>query len=196
MKRWTTILGRSGTTLIAISLALLLVSFVPSISTHTNSGNGGLGPGKMSILLTPHNFNPQQEIVAEFTVEGTVTLYLVEINIELNFNPNTGFDYNFNSTDLEKLVDEQSDKILWEHEIENEYYKWSYSPTRVMNATLVTYNQPDSENVHYDYETRVQSGLAPKDKVRTIAYWVAPVGVILAVPWLVNLWKQRKNKLA
>jgi len=194
VKRWTTILGRGGTTLIAISLALLLVSVVPSIQTHTSGGSGPLGPEGMRILLNAQNFNPQQELEVAVTVEGTVTVYLLEIDLELNFSPTAGFGYNFNSTDLQELLEEHPDRVIWEHEVENGDYKRSYIPTRVMNATVVAYNQPDSENAYLESDVALQSGLAPKDKVRNIAYWVAPIGVILALPWLVNLWKQRKHK--
>jgi len=38
------------------------------------------------------------------------------------------------------------------------------------------------------------SSLAPKEKVLTIAYFAAPIGIILAIPWLLNFWKQRKTK--
>lgn len=196
MKRWTTIIGRSGTTLIAISLALLLVSFVPSISTHTSSGSGPLGSGRMNILVYARNFNPQQQFVGEVTVEGTVTLYVLELTLEFNFNLSsiTAFGYNFTSADLQELLEEQPEKILWEHTVENEDYKWSYSPTRVMNATAVAYTDPDSENDLFEYTVSLRSGLAPKDKVQAIAYFVAPVGVILALPWFISLWKQRKPK--
>jgi hypothetical protein len=193
MKRWTTIIGRVGTTLIAVSLALLLVSFVPSISTHTSGGSGPFGAGNMEILLYAQNFNPQQQIEGTVTAEGTVTVYILEITLELNFSPTTGFGYNFNSTDLEKLVEEQPEKIIWEHTVEKEDYKWSYSPTRVMNATVIAYGQPDSETAYFEHEVSLQRGLAPKDKVRTIAYGVAPIGAILAIPWLLNVWKERKQ---
>jgi hypothetical protein len=192
VKRWTTILGRVGTTLIAISLALLLVSVIPSIRMHTSEGSGGLNPGGISILLNAQNFNPQQEIEVSVTVEGTVTVYLLEIYLEFRISPDS-FGYAFNATDLQELLEEQPDKIIWKHEVENGDYKRSYSPTRVMNATVVAYNKPDSENAYLEYDVALQSGLAPKDKVRTIAYWAAPIGVILAIPWLVNMWKERKQ---
>jgi hypothetical protein len=145
-------------------------------------------------MFNLQNLNPQHEMEIKVTVEATVTIYLLELDPEVTFNPDTVFDYNFNSTDLEKLVDEQSDKVIWQHEVENGDYTWSYSPTRVMNATVVAYNQPDAERAHLDADVSLHSSLAPKEKVRTIAYWVAPVGIILAVPWLVNLWKQRKHE--
>jgi hypothetical protein len=193
MKRWTTVLGRVGTVLIAISLALLLVSFIPSIQMHTSEGSGSLGPGGINILLNAQSFNPQQEIEVAVTVEGTVTVYLLEINLELNFRPDAGFGYNFNSTDLQEFLEEHPDQVIWKHEVENGDYKRSYTPTRVMNASLIAYNQPDSEIAYLEYNVALQSGLAPKDKVRNIAYWAAPIGIILALPWLLNMWKQRKQ---
>jgi hypothetical protein len=194
VKRWTTVLGRGGTVLIAISLALLLVSFIPQIRTSRSEGSGPLSPGGINIMLHQAYFNPQQEIEVAVTVEGTVTVYLLEITLDFRISPDA-FGYSFNSTDLQEVLEEHPDKVIWEHEVENGDYKRGYSPTRVMNATVIVYNQPDSEIAYFEYEVSVQSGLAPKDKVRTIAYWAAPIGVILMIPWLLNVWKQRKNKL-
>jgi len=193
MKRWTAILGRGGTTLIAISLALLLVSLIPSIQTHTSEGSGPLNHGGMRILLNAQNFNPQQEIEVAVTVDGPIIVYLLEVDIVVDFSPTTGFVQRFNVTDLKQILQENRDLIIWEDTVENGDYKRSYSPTRVMNATVVAYNPSDSESVYLEDYVALQSGLAPKDKVRTIAYWAAPIGVILALPWLVNLWKERKQ---
>jgi len=193
MKRWTTILGRGGTTLIAISLALLLVSLIPTIQMFSTEGSGSLSPGGIRILFSQQNLNPQQEVQIAVTVEGKLTVYLLELNIELEFNPETGFVQRFNSTDLQQILQENRDLIIWEHEVENGDYKRSYTPTRILNATLIVYNPSDSENAYLDHSVSLQSSLAPGDKVRTIAYWAAPIGVILAIPWLVNIWKERKQ---
>jgi hypothetical protein len=61
-----------------------------------------------------------------------------------------------------------------------------------MNATLVFYN-PSSADAILDYEVTLTSTVAPGEKVRNIAYWAAPIGIILALPWLLNMWKQRKQ---
>ena len=193
MKRWTTILGRGGTTLIAISLALLLVSLIPSIQMSSSKGSGRLPPGGIMILFNQPNLNPQQELEVAVTVEGTLTVYLLELSMELEFFPDAGFVERFNVTDLQQILQENRDLIIWEHEVENGDYKRSYTPTRVMNATVIAYNQPDSEIAYLEYDVALQSGLAPKEKVRTIAYFAAPIGVILAIPWFVNIWKERKQ---
>lgn len=192
MKRWKTILGRGGTTLIAISLALLLVSIIPQLQISGVEGYVPLLPEQVQIAFDSQNLNPQQEVELAVTVEGTLKVYLLEISVELQF-VNGIFDYGFNLTDLQELLEEHPDRIIWEREVENSYYKQSYIPTRIMNATVVLYN-PSSEIAYVEYDVTLKSGLAPGDKVRNIAYWAAPIGIILVIPWLLNFWKQRKHK--
>jgi hypothetical protein len=192
MKRWTTVLGRVGTVLIAISLALLLVSLIPQLQLSTTKGGMPISPEHFSIVFTPGSLTPQQEVQIAVTVEGTLTVYLLEINVEFQFVNGT-FDYNFNLTDLQELLTEHPDQIIWEREVENSYYERNYTPTRVTNATVVVYN-PSSETAYLEYNVALKSSLAPGDKVRTIAYCAAPIGIILAIPWFLNVWKQRKQK--
>jgi len=192
MKRWTTVLGRVGTVLIAISLALLLVSLIPQIDLISYRGGTSVSPEQVSTTGS-RVLNPQQEVQVAVTVEGTLTVYLLEINVELQFVNGT-FDYNFNVADLQELLQEHPDRVTWEREVENEDYEWSYIPTRVMNATIVFYNPSDSETAYVEYDVALKSSLAPRDKVRTIAYCATPIGIILAIPWLLNSWKQRKQK--
>lgn len=195
MKRWKAVLGRVGTVLIAISLALFLVSLLPQIQMSSTEGAGPLSPGGIRVVFNQQNLNPQQEVqVAVTVVEGKLTVYLLEVNVELEFTPDAGFRYGFNVTDLQELLQEPSDQIIWEDAVENGNYERSYTPTRVMNATLVFYNPPDSEIAYVEHHVALQSSLAPGDKVRTIAYFAAPIGIILAIPWFLNVWKQRKKK--
>ena len=192
MKRWTTVLGRVGTVLIAISLALLLVSLIPQLQLSTAKGSMPIPPEQVQIAFHSQNLNPQQEVQVAVTVEGTLTVYLLEISIELQFANGT-FDYGFNSTDLQEFLSEHPDRIIWEPEVENGDYKRSYTPTRVMNAAVVFYN-PSSETAYVEYDIALESSLAPGDKVRTIVYFAAPIGLVLAIPWFLNVWKQRKQK--
>ena len=145
------------------------------------------------ILFNQPNLNPQQELEVAVTVEGTLTVYLLELNIEVEFTPDVGFVERFNVTDLQQILQENRDLIIWEHEVENGDYKRNYTPTRVMNATVIVYNPSDSEAADLEHSVSLQSSLAPRDKVRTIAYFAAPIGVILTIPWFVNIWKERKQ---
>lgn len=192
MKRWVNVLGRGGTTLIAISLALLLVSLIPSTQISSSKGSGGVQPEQFMVVFSPGTITPQEEVQTAITVNGTLNIYLLAVNIQFQFI-NGNFSYNFNLTDLQELLEEHPEQIKWQHEVENSHYERNYNPTKVMNATVVAYNQ-GSETAQIEYDVALESILAPGDKVRTIAYIAAPIGIIMAIPWLLDIWKQRKKK--
>ena len=196
MKRWTTVLGRVGTVLIAISLALLLVSLIPQINLITLGGSASVSP-RMVQATNSHLLNPQQGVQIKVTVEGTINLYLLEVSSGQIF-PGTGGGMVFaNATDLQEILDAfldaNPDLIIWEDNLEDESFERSYTPTKVMSATLVFRNPSLDEETIVDYEITLISTVAPGEKVRNIAYWITPIGIILAIPWFVNSWKQRKQ---
>ena len=202
MKRLKIILGRSGTTLVAISLALLLVSVIPQPQYYRSEGSGNRLPERFSIISSQQDLTPQQELDITVTVEGTVKIYLLEMHSQLQFSVDNGTEegleeLNKSLNQVEQLVKEtietQPDKIIWEREIQNGSHHRIYIPTRIINATLVIYN-PTSEMVHTEHTVLLKSSLAPTEKVQTIAYGAAQIGILLALPWLMDSWKQRKHK--
>ncbi len=195
MKRWTIVIGRGGTTLIAISLALLLVSLIPQINLMTLGGSMTVSPGMVQ-ATNSRLLNPQQGVEIKVTVEGTINLYLLEISSGQIFPETGGGMVLANATDLQEILDAfldaNPDLIIWEYNLEDEPFEGSYTPTKVMNATLVFHNPSMDEEAIVDYELSLISTVAPGEKVRNIAYWAAPIGIVLAIPWLVNIWKERK----
>ena len=191
MRRWKTVLGRGGTTLIAISLALLLVSLVPQSQSSRTKGGMPIRAGQFNIIFSPGTITPQQEVQVNITVKGTLTIYLLEINPRPQFMNGT-FDYAFNLTDLQELLEDRPEQIPLQHQVENSGYKLNYTPSKIMNATIAVYNNA-SETVTLEFDIALKSSLAPGDKVQTIAYFAAPIGVIMATPWILNGWKQRKR---
>jgi hypothetical protein len=192
MKRWTIVVGRGGTTLIAISLALLLVSLIPQINLMTLGGSTSVSPGRIQ-ATNSRLLNPQQGVQIKATVEGTINLYLLEVSSGQILPETEGGMVFANATDLQDFLDTHPDLIIWEYNLEDETFEGSYTPTKVMNATLVFHNPSLDERARVDYELSLISTVAPGEKVRNIAYWAAPIGIILAIPWLVNIWKERKQ---
>jgi len=188
VKRWTTILGRGGTVLIAISLALLLVSLIPQINLAVSVGVMPVASDQV-YTNSYRALTPQQGFQVKVTVEGTINVYLLEVGVE---EPQPGVGTLFaDATELQEFLDANPDLIIWEYKLENGYFDRSYTPTKVMNATLVFYN-PGLDDAIVDYEVILTSTVAPGEKVRNIAFWTTPIGFILAIPWLANIWKQRK----
>jgi len=194
MKRWTIVVGRLGTVLIAVSLALLLVSLIPQINLVSFSASMGVPPGMVQ-ATSSRVLNPQQGIEIRATIEGTVSLYLLEVSSGEIFPGTGGPIFSANATDLLEFLDANPDLIIWDYTLEDETFEGSYTPTKIMNATLVFHNPSLDEDARVDYDLSLISTVAPGEKVRNIAYWAAPIGFVLAIPWLVNMWKQRKQSL-
>jgi len=191
VKRWTNILGRSGTTLIAISLALFLVSIIPQIDLITYETSTTVSPEQV-YTTGSQGLNPQQGIQLKVTVEGTLKVYLLDVGSKKP-NPETGMFF-ADAAELQEFLDSSSNMIIWDDELDDDSFDRYYVPTRVMNATLVFRNPSSSEIAYVEFDVALKSSLAPGDKVRTIAYFAAPIGIIMAIPWLLNGWKQRKQK--
>jgi hypothetical protein len=191
MKRWTTLSGRGGTVLITISLALFLVSLIPQTQLGTSGGRMHVPREQVYIPEVVSTLTPQQGLQVTVTVEGTLDIYLLEVSIQELYEGS--FNVSFNVTDLQELLETNPDLVIWHYEANNGNYDRHYVPTKVTNATLV-FSNPSSDDVTVDFEIAITSGIAPGDKVRNIALWTTPIGFILAIPWLANLWKQRKQR--
>ena len=202
MKRLTMVLGRGGTTLIAISLALLLVSFVPQPQYSQSSGSAPLSPERFTIAFSQADLTPQDQLEITVTVEGTIKIYLLEISNPAQIIIFRDDDFNITEVqqrteELERMVQEildgPSDKIVWERNAKDGKFTRIYIPTKVINTTVVIYN-PSSETANVEHSISLKSSLAPTEKVQTIAYVTGPIGILLAIPWLLDSWKQRKHK--
>ncbi len=191
MNRVLTLVGRGGTVLVAIGLALLLVSLIPS-------SNQGLTEGRMIVtsdnvhIVPIQALTPQLGLQLSISAEGTLDIHLLETSyLELIFEID---NVTMSSTsDFEEFLEANPNLVLWNKQITDESYEREYFPPRILNATLVLSTQ-SSDIVTVDYRVDLTTTIAPGNKLRNIAIWATPIGLILAIPWLVNLWKQRKQK--
>ena len=102
-----------------------------------------------------------------------------------------GLDDDFlNVTDLEKFLEANPSLIGWHNEVNNGTIEHEYVPTKVTNATLV-FSNPSSEYVPVNFEASITSRIAPETKVRNLAQWVIPIGFMLSLPWLTQMWKRK-----
>ena len=201
MKRWMTFLGRGGTVFITMGLALLLVSRMPSdplasahfytvippkVSQRANLqfySHGQPSQPSYEILLTP-----QQGLRILIWTNGTTDAYILEVNSQI-FYQWVGDDI-LNVTDLEEFLEANPSVIGWSGEAHNGYIEHEYVPTKVTNATLV-FSNPSSEYVRVDVEVTHISRLA-RIKTRNLAQWGIPLGFVLSLPWLTQMWRRKK----
>lgn len=98
-----------------------------------------------------------------------------------------------NAAERPQFLEEHPDLIIWEYSLKDELFERHFSPTRVMNVTIVFYN-PSLTDTIIDFEVLLQYVVAPEEKTLNIALWTIPVGLVLTIPWFTNMWKQRKRK--
>lgn len=195
MKRWTIFLGRGGTVLISIGFALLLVSLIPPAQSGSSSGGGGIGP-KMFQTLSEYVLTPQQGLEVTINASDTLTVYILEVSTQTLYDwisehyseqETPFFDYN-NITRLEEFLKANPDSIGSQKEMREG--KIDYIPTKVTNATLI-FSNPSSHYITLEYESSITSVVAPGTKIRNLAQWTIPIGFVLALPWLTQLWKEK-----
>jgi hypothetical protein len=186
MKRWLIFLGRGGTVLLSIGFALLLVSLIPRADIISSEGQGRLGPES---FLIPFGrvLTPQQGLEVTITADDTITVYILEVSQEIIDawiieQPPPG------PPRLEDFLEENPDVIGSQKETREG--KIDYMPTKVMDVTLALSNL-SSEPVNFSFDYLITSEVAPGTKVRNLAQWTIPIGFVLALPWIAQLWKEK-----
>jgi len=190
MKRWIIILGRGGTVLLAIGLALLLVSLIPPAQIATFGRKTAIPP-KWAQPSIERILTPQQGLRLTITADGILDIYILEVTSEVLYQWVTE-DF-LNVTDLEDFLEANPDVIGWHDIVRNGEIKHEYVPTKVTNTTLV-FSNPGSEYVPVDVEVSITSLIAPGTKVRNLAQWVIPIGFVFSFPWLTQLLKEKKTR--
>lgn len=199
MKRWTIFLGRGGTVLITISLALLLVSLIPSAQLGSFAGGGWVIYPERFETSFERVLTPQQGLQVTITANDTLNVYLVEVNTktlydwisEHQLEQGTIFYDSFNVTRLEEFLEANPDLIGWQGEMREG--KIDYVPTKVTDVTLI-FSNPSSHYITVDYEGSITSVVAPGTKIRNLAQWTIPIGFVLILPWLTQLWKEKTTR--
>jgi hypothetical protein len=186
MKRWIILLGRGGTVFLSLSLALLLVSLIPPAPL------GGNGSGHYPVL--PEEFvtsservlTPQQQWEATVTANDNLTIYILEVSsltlLDWVSEHNAG---------LEEFLGANPDAIGSQREMREGTIE--YIPTKVTNATLVFHN-PSSNIIVVDFETSLTRIIAPGAKVLSLAQWTLPIGLVSALPWIVQSWREKNTR--
>ena len=202
MTRWMIFLGRGGTVLITIGLALLLVSLLPPAQQYFYFPTTDVPPKwtqpaynwegiVFDVILTP-----QEELQIDLYANGTLNVYILEVSLQVLYQW-VGDDF-LSVTDLEEFLEANPSVIGWYDEFRNghnehtEHIEHEYVPTKVTNATLV-FSNPSSEYVKVHGNVDLMSHLAGF-KVRNLAQWAIPIGFVLFLPWLTQMWKRKTRR--
>lgn len=209
MKRQIVLLGRLGTVIVAIGLALLLVSLIPTYPGMTFANSEQVPPGTFQPLarvpfdnlFTNATFyfeyfttlTPQQELNVKLTCNDTIDAYLLKMNSNTLFQAlNSSSGNSHNATLLEDYLRANPEEIAWQGQVAEGTV--DYTPTAIINATLI-FSNPSQNTILLQYDGKILNLLAPANKARTLAFGAIPIGFILALPWLIDLRKHRNHKV-
>ncbi len=197
MNRWLALTSRIGTSLVAIGLALLLISLIPTGSSGSSQqSNTSIQANTYSSLFSQDFVTPQQSTTLTVTSDSSIDVYLLEVSsstlfewIITHYPTKTFYD---NVTYLKSFLGNFSQSIAYS-QIGTLFFSHQYTPTKVANVTLVVSN-PSSSPVTIQESASISQQVAPASKVATLADWSIPVGLVLAIPWFIDLYQRRARK--
>ena len=225
--RWVTLLGRIGTVILMIGLALLVFSLIPSGAGFQSAWSQPIEPEQYMIREV---YSPQTGF--QISVESTdnVHVYLLgvspveldnwktllreaypdldEIFIRFWVVPMIFFHEAYPEETLPNLDDPQTWDMMWDVAVLDkglqthpEIILWdpppssSFShelfPADALDIMAVVAN-PSSSAVEVDMEIRDLAAVAAKERVIVAARLLIPIGIALAIPWLI-LRKVKKS---
>ena len=227
--RWVTLLGRIGTVILAIGLALLVFSLIPSGAGYEPGWSQPIEP-EQYMIRELGVYSPQTGL--QISVESTdnVHVYLLGVNsveldnwrtllreaypdldeifIEFWVVPMIFFHEAYPEEALPNLDDPQTWDMMWDVAVLDkglqthpEIILWdpppssSFShelfPADALDIMAVVAN-PSSSAVEVDMEIRDLAAVAAKERVIVAARLLIPIGIVLAIPWLI-LRKVKKS---
>jgi hypothetical protein len=230
--RWVTLLGRIGTVILMIGLALLVFSLIPSGAGFQSAWSQPIAP-EQYMLEELRVYSPQAGL--QISVESTdnVHVYLLGVSpVELdnwrtllmetypdsdpylemfiysytvpmiffheaypeetppNLDDPQTWDMMWDVAVLDKGLQTHPEIILWGPP-PGSTFSHELFPADALDIMAVVAN-PSSNTVGVDMEMKEIAAVAPKERVIVAARLLIPIGIALAIPWLI-LRKVKKS---
>ncbi|MEM1566317.1 MAG: hypothetical protein QW510_04425 [Candidatus Bathyarchaeia archaeon] len=201
MKRWTVLLGRCGTALIAVGLAMFLVSLIPQATISSFQGIRSLQRENCIVVYYQDNLTPQNSLTVDITANNTVKAYLLETNFRMIYDwlnehyppaPGTRPFLTFNKTCLTEFLTANPQITVIEKE-GAEGTILEYTPTKMADVTLILCN-PNPSTVEVNYKVSVLLGIAPGVKLQTLGQITVPIGLALTALWTAGSFKAKMEE--
>ena len=210
MKSSLILLGRLGTVIIFASIAILLASGIGPVTINKNDNSGTIPANSFNILQGPLfipyslnsllDLNPQNTAKISINATSPVNAYLIEGNRSILENwirtnhpeQPANSSYSPKTEVLDEFIQANPNLILWQGQGENT--RLDYMPPRIMNLTVIVSN-PNMDSANIKYSVNVQYGFASISRMRSIALWTLPIGLLCALPWItLKLMKRRSRQ--
>jgi hypothetical protein len=230
--RWITLLGRIGTVILMIGLALLVFSLIPSGARYEPGGSQPIGPEQymleeLWVYLPQTGFQISVEStdnvhvyllgVSQVELDNWITLLMetypdsdpyLEMFIysytvpmiffheaypeetHLSLNDSQTWDMMRDVAVLDKGLQTHPEIILWGPP-PGSSFSHELLPADALDIMVVIAN-PSSNTVEVDWKVKEIAAVAAKERVIVAARLLIPIGIALAIPWLI-LRKVKKS---
>jgi len=203
--RWITLSGRMGAVILMVGLALALVSLIPPATIGFKyTSRGILMPEKYRIEHSG-TYTPQTGLRISVKSNDSVYVYLLSANrLQIENWTKTWVQETFpdldeaqimlgmrNITVLDEVLQIHSDIILRKSPSGRDL-SFEFLPSSVLNITAIIVN-PSSDTVEREFEITTITALASRERVIVPAQWMIPIGIVLALPWLILTKTKRQT---
>jgi hypothetical protein len=203
-KRRSTLMGRTGTILIAAGIALLMLSLIPPrADANTDFGESSvLQPRTFSIessFFLSSTLNPQHGLYISAQANQSVIVYLLNVDKEFvsqwianHFSQNQSSDSTVDMLALEGFLSDNPNSLAWEGRTLDEKVEFQYSPTKLMKVALI-FSNPNLESAKVRYSGRLLIFMVPSERALNAAKFATPLGVVFTFSSPILTWKRKKS---
>ena len=198
MKRQFYWMGRAGTVLLVVGVAVALVTFIPPAGGSTIGASGRFPPIAMSEVMNfPYLITPQQQIKLTVEAEGLVLVHILEVSqdyllewiIERFPELRPG---ELNITVMEAFLDAHPDSVIFTDE--DRTISWVFTPKRLLKVIAVMTNvDDDPSGVSYEWRVERSTILVPVELSLPQSLVLVTLGIVLALPWTVSTVSTRRS---
>jgi hypothetical protein len=196
MRRWTIVVARLGGVFVAVGLALLLVSFIPSVTSSIGSSDGFTLPQSSFLIGFSFSGNSQTGMRISANTTEPLTIYVIRADYTYIYNwfhdniPDKPYPMNEDVSMLNAFLGNNSNLVAYQTSFDVQT-QFDYAPSDVENDTLILANFGSAAAI-FSYEVSRIDLFASSAKMQMIAVVAIPLGLLLSVPWLISRRAEKK----
>ena len=194
MKRISIVLGRTGTVLLAICLALTILLLIPPASISPwfiipRYVEYTLMPKSFMLINLPFSLNPQFSIKVQLSTNNTIEFSIIDLPRE-----NIGqIIEKGNLTEFKALMMDENVHVMMNETFDGGNFTIEFTPSGLLNASFIIVNK-NLYAAKVNYEIELLAYIAPNVRVIPVITYLSPIGAIFTGQWIFIELKNRKRK--
>ena len=194
MKRISTVLGRTGTVLLATCLALTILLLIPPASISPgfripSNVDYTLMPKSFMLINLPFSLNPQFSIKVQLSTNNTIEFSIIDLP-----QKNIGQIIEIgNLTEFKALMMNENVHVMMNKTFDSGNFTIEFTPDGLLNASFIIVNK-NLYAAKVNYKIELLAYIAPNVRVIPVITYLSPIGAIFTGQWVFIELKNRKKK--